>query len=69
MSPSSWRRLCVAVLLAGLSGPGASAAPTPGAPAQPPRVLVWGGAYGFRHQSITDGELAFTQLARSTPPT
>jgi type 1 glutamine amidotransferase len=41
-------------------------APTMAAKADAPRVLVWGGAYGFRHSSITQGELAFTQLAQET---
>lgn len=31
-----------------------------------PRVLVWGGAYGFRHPSITTGELTMVELADST---
>ena len=31
-----------------------------------PVVLVWGGSYGFRHPSITQGELAFTQLGLET---
>ena len=31
-----------------------------------PVVLVWGGSYGFRHPSITQGELAFTQLGKET---
>jgi type 1 glutamine amidotransferase len=34
--------------------------------AAPPRVLVWGGAFGFRHSSITQAELAFTELAQTT---
>ena len=34
----------------------------PAAAAEPPVVLVWGGSYGFRHPSITAGELAMTQL-------
>jgi type 1 glutamine amidotransferase/plastocyanin len=33
---------------------------------EPPVVLVWGGSYGFRHPSITQGELAFTQLGLQT---
>jgi len=33
---------------------------------EPPRVLVWGGAYGFRHPSITTGEQTMLQLAQST---
>lgn len=36
------------------------------ASASAPRVLVWGGAYGFRHPSITTGELTMAGLARST---
>src|SRR5688572_4695741 len=36
------------------------------AKADPPVVLVWGGSYGFRHPSITAGELAFTQLGLET---
>ena len=43
-----------------------SAPATTAAKADAPRVLVWGGAYGFRHSSITQGELAFTQLAQET---
>ena len=31
-----------------------------------PVILVWGGSYGFRHPSITQGELAFTQLGLET---
>ena len=31
-----------------------------------PTVLVWGGSYGFRHPSITQGELAFVQLGQET---
>ena len=31
-----------------------------------PVVLVWGGSYGFRHPSITQGEAAFTQLGLET---
>ena len=46
-----------------LTGSGAAVEP---AAAEPPRVLVWGGAYGFRHPSITTGELAMQDLAAST---
>lgn len=65
------RRLAVLVagmLLTGLAVPAALAsapAASTGA-AEPPHVLVWGGAYGFRHTSITAGELAFAELAQST---
>ncbi|MDP9181797.1 MAG: ThuA domain-containing protein [Actinomycetota bacterium] len=38
----------------------------PSKAAEVPRVLVWGGAYGFRHTSITAGERAMLQLAQST---
>ena len=31
-----------------------------------PHVLVWGGAYGFRHPSITAGELAFLELGQES---
>ena len=31
-----------------------------------PRVLVWGGTYGFRHSSITTGERTMVQLAEQT---
>lgn len=31
-----------------------------------PRVLVWGGAYGFRHPSITTGEKTMLELAQTT---
>ena len=31
-----------------------------------PTVLVWGGSYGFRHTSITQGERAFVQLGQET---
>jgi type 1 glutamine amidotransferase len=34
--------------------------------AEAPRVLVWGGAYGFRHPSITTGEKTMLQLSQST---
>ena len=50
--------------------------PSPGAPTpppprhqpavSPPRVLVWGGAYGFRHTSISAGEATLPQLAAET---
>ncbi len=33
---------------------------------EPPKVLVWGGAYGFRHPSITTGEATMVQLAQDT---
>lgn len=36
------------------------------ADADVPRVLVWGGAYGFRHPSITTGEQTMLQLAQQT---
>jgi type 1 glutamine amidotransferase len=38
----------------------------PAAAADAPRVLVWGGAYGFRHNSITTGEETMLQLAQDT---
>lgn len=44
----------------------AQPAPIAAAEVAKPRVLVWGGAYGFRHPSITTGELAMVDLARST---
>lgn len=34
--------------------------------AESPRVLVWGGAYGFRHPSITTGEVTMLELAQAT---
>ena len=37
----------------------------PSQAAELPRVLVWGGAYGFRHPSITAGERTMLQLAQS----
>ena len=36
------------------------------ADSDPPVILVWGGSYGFRHPSITQGEMAFTQLGLET---
>lgn len=45
---------------------GAFAAVPVAAQEGPPVVLVWGGSYGFRHPSITAGELAFTQLGAET---
>lgn len=72
-TPGSPRRrraaLATALLLSGLAVPAALAsAPSASlaAAAEPPHVLVWGGAYGFRHTSITAGELAFAELAQST---
>lgn len=53
------------VLAAGALTPTVAAATT-GDTAAPPRVLVWGGAYGFRHPSITTGETTMLQLAQST---
>lgn len=38
----------------------------PAQAAEPAKVLVWGGAYGFRHPSITTGEATMVQLAQST---
>jgi type 1 glutamine amidotransferase len=32
----------------------------------PPKVLVWGGSYGFRHPSITTGEQTMLELAQNT---
>lgn len=32
----------------------------------PPRVLVWGGTYGFRHPSVTTGETTMLRLAQSS---
>ena len=64
--------IALAVAAVAVASP-VAASTTKGAPATPtaakgaaPRVLVWGGAYGFRHSSITQGELAFTQLAQET---
>ena len=37
-----------------------------GAEDDAPVILVWGGSYGFRHPSITQGELAFVQLGQET---
>ena len=68
--PASRRRallLAAAVAAVAVATPVAastSATPTAPAKADKPQVLVWGGAYGFRHSSITQGELAFTQLAQ-----
>lgn len=60
--------LAAALLLSGIAVPTALAteSSSSAAAAEPPHVLVWGGAYGFRHTSITAGELAFAELAQST---
>ena len=50
--------LLALALVAGLVATGPAAAQA----ADKPVVLVWGGSYGFRHPSITAGELALTQL-------
>src|SRR3712207_1748918 len=56
------KRLSVPLLLiAALLGSMLTIAPAAAA-AEKPVVLVWGGSYGFRHPSITNGELAFEQL-------
>jgi type 1 glutamine amidotransferase len=64
------RSLLVATAVAAVAVATPVAASTPGTPpavkAEVPRVLVWGGAYGYRHSSITSGELAFTQLGQET---
>ena len=67
MNRRPWRTLLAAASLlgAGLVIP-AYAASAPVAEVAPPRVLVWGGAYGFRHPSITTGERTFTELARES---
>ena len=49
------------LMVAGLGVPASDAAPAD--LAAKPRVLVWGGTYGFRHPSITDAEKAFLDLA------
>ena len=59
-------RLCLALVLS-LSLVGSTLAAMPAvAQDDPPVVLVWGGSYGFRHPSITQGEVAFTQLGLQT---
>ena len=63
------RLLLAASLVVAALVPAASSQAAPAkAPlkADTPRVLVWGGAYGFRHPSITDGEKAFLDLATET---
>lgn len=63
-----WRTVLTAsALLAGaLAVPAVAGAPATTAELAPPRVLVWGGAYGFRHTSITEGERTFLELAQET---
>jgi type 1 glutamine amidotransferase len=63
-----WRTALAAgaVLAGALVVPAAATAPASDAEAAPPRVLVWGGAYGFRHPSITTGEKTFVELAAET---
>lgn len=53
-----------ATLLAVAAAVTPAAAETGGTLAGPPRVLVWGGTYGFRHSSITAGETTMLQLAQ-----
>lgn len=59
-----------ALLFTATAVPAAVAATSAGgaAAAEPekPRVLVWGGAYGFRHPSITTGEQTMLELAKAT---
>lgn len=57
-----------AVLLVGaaLAPLAAQSGPAAGEVADRPRVLVWGGTYGFRHPSITTGERTMVQLAEET---
>jgi type 1 glutamine amidotransferase len=43
--------------------PASGAPAAAAAAAEPTQVLVWGGAYGFRHPSITAAEQAFIELA------
>ena len=62
MSVRAIRVLGALALVAGALAP---AAPSRAAN-EVPRVLVWGGAYGFRHPSITAGERTMLQLAQST---
>src|SRR5690242_1857176 len=63
MSPRLARLVGALALVAGFLTPLA----TPSrAAAEVPRVLVWGGAYGFRHSSITTGELTMLRLAQDT---
>ena len=38
-----------------------------GAQAEPTSVLVWTGTYGFRHPSITQAQIAFTELDQAHP--
>ena len=60
------RRVSTAIALILTMVVSAFAAAPSTAQADPPVVLVWGGSYGFRHPSITQGELAFTQLGLET---
>lgn len=55
-----------ATLLAVVVAVTPAAAETDVTAAEPPRVLVWAGTYGFRHPSITAGETTMLQLAQST---
>ena len=60
-------RLTTAVaLVLALLGGAVAAAPVTAQVEDKPVVLVWGGSYGFRHPSISQGELAFTQLGLET---
>jgi type 1 glutamine amidotransferase len=65
---SCWRTALAvgAVLAAAVVVPASAAAPAADSAVSPPRVLVWGGAYGFRHPSITTGEKTFLELAQQT---
>lgn len=59
--------LAVVTAVAAVSvGPQLAQAQDAAAAADKPRVLVWGGTYGFRHPSITKGELTFIQLAQQS---
>ena len=65
--PARWRTAALAgAVLAGALVVPAAASSSAGSAAAPPRVLVWGGAYGFRHTSITTGEKTFLELAQET---
>ncbi|MFT5223666.1 MAG: type 1 glutamine amidotransferase [Glaciecola sp.] len=64
---STFRHLTAALLAGLLLAPLAGPTSSPASAQQAiPEVLVWGGAYGFRHPSITNAELAFQQLALET---
>lgn len=68
MAHRRWRTAVTAgaMLAAALVVPAAAAGPSSTVAAEPPRVLVWGGAYGFRHTSITKGEQTFLELAQES---